>query len=547
MALIGEAAEETLPTVALRGIDTSRGLRGYVGGALICLAGAVALTFGDGSGVMRALAASTVAIAGLACAAIAWLHRDGKPFHPAETSAVGLTMSAAALISIAYVGVLTVPTVVLVTLVVATSMGHEARGRLIFVTVSLGYGVLGTLAVTGVIPKVAPFAARLDTGPLVRGIIVVEVVIAVSYYFGRSARRSTAAALEQVMRARRQLAQRDAQLHEAQQDLDRLLRGGRAGRLSGHELGGYMLAEVIGRGAMGEVYRATVVASGREVAVKVLNPSMASEPTLVDRFFREARVSSSLASPHIVSVIGSGQAPDGSPYLAMELLRGATLSEQLREVGALDLEEVETLVSQVAEGLAAAHVAGIVHRDIKPGNVFLVDGPPRVWKVLDFGVSKLLAGGSTLTGDGVIGTPGYMPPEQAFGRDVDGRADVFALGALAYRALTGRPPFDGPDVVSVLLNAAQRQPLRPNQLVALPEDVELVLALALAKDRDHRFSSPSDMATALARARRSELPESLRIHAYDLLSRTPWDSDVPFAMERPPDSSTRVVVQKPIP
>jgi len=382
------------------------------------------------------------------------------------------------------------------------------------------------LTVAGAIPPMIPSAIH-DPVALATVVIVVEVVVVVSYWFGRSARRSTLAALEQAQRARLQVAQRDAQLEEARADLDRLIRGGRVGRFSGKSIDAFDLGDVIGRGGMAEVYRARAHGGAAEVALKVLSPNLVTDPVLVDRFFREAGVSSSLDSEHIVAVLGSGAAPDGSPYLAMELLEGSTLADLLRARGALDLGEVEKLVTEVEAGLGAAHAAGIVHRDVKPGNLFLCDGPPPRWKVLDFGVSKLLAGTGTLTGDGLIGTPGYLPPEQAYGKDVDARADVFALGAVAYRAITGRPAFTGPDMMSVLLYAAQRQPLRPSLLVELPEDVELVLALALAKERQDRFASAAELADAFRRARGGELGNPLRIRAFELLSRVPWETPPP--------------------
>jgi eukaryotic-like serine/threonine-protein kinase len=522
------AEAETLPSIVLRDADTRRAQRGYVGGAIICGVGVVAIQLGDGSPALRWISSFAALVAGLACAWLAWRRRDGSEFTDREAAITGLVMCLAALAAIAYAGPVTSAAAVLVTLVVAIAMGDEVRGRRVFLVVAVGYGAIGVLALAGVIPPLLP-AATHDPVVLTTGVIVVEVVVAVSYWFGRSARRSTLAALEQAQRARLQVAQRDALLHEARADLDRLIRGGRVGRFSGQRIDAFELADVIGRGGMAEVYRARAVGGAAEVALKVLNPNLAADPVLVDRFFREAGVSSSLDSDHIVAVLGSGAAPDGSPYLAMELLEGSTLADLLRARGTLDLLAVDKLLSEVAVGLGAAHAAGIVHRDVKPGNLFLCDGPPPRWKVLDFGVSKLLAGTGTLTGDGLIGTPGYLPPEQAYGKDVDGRADVFALGAVAYRAITGRPAFTGPDVVSILLYAAQRQPLRPSLLVDLPEDVELVLGLALAKDRKDRLGSVAELADAFRRARAGELGNPLRIRALELLSRVPWETETSSA------------------
>ena len=200
---------------------------------------------------------------------------------------------------------------------------------------------------------------------------------------------------------------------------------------------------------------------------------------------------------------------------------GKTLTSVLRERGVLTPMEVASLLRQVCDGLAAAHAAGVIHRDIKPSNLMLMDGEMKQWKVLDFGISKLLGSG-TLTGDALIGTPGYMAPEQAFGTDVDGRADVFALGAVTYRALTGVPAFAGKDAMATVMHAAQRQPPSPRALVDLSEELELVLALALAKDRADRLSSVEQLATAFEQACDGKLSKGLVRDGRKLLRRMPW-------------------------
>jgi serine/threonine-protein kinase len=210
----------------------------------------------------------------------------------------------------------------------------------------------------------------------------------------------------------------------------------------------------------------------------------------------------------------------------MELLLGQDLSAMLRQKERLDPAGVVEVVTQVARGLEVAHEAGVVHRDLKPHNIFCAEqgeGKRPVWKILDFGVSKLRDQGATLTNAAVIGTPGYMAPEQAEGRDVDHRADLFSLGAVAYRALTGRPPFGGGDLPRVLFEIAYKNPVRPSEITpSLPEDVDLVLAIALAKRPEDRFDSALDLAAALRAACAGALDPALRTRATTQLASMPW-------------------------
>ncbi|MBA2542258.1 MAG: serine/threonine protein kinase, partial [Deltaproteobacteria bacterium] len=199
------------------------------------------------------------------------------------------------------------------------------------------------------------------------------------------------------------------------------------------------LERIAGKGGMGAVWRATDRASGQVVAVKLMTGDAHA------RFVREAQVLAELVHPRIVRYIAHGEADD-VPYLAMEWLEGMDLGKRLR-IGLLDIDEAVAVVRYTAEALTIAHAAGIVHRDIKPNNLFLVDGEIAGLKVLDFGIARTLDVAQTraMTRTGmVIGTPGYMAPEQARGdRDLDVRADVFALGCVLYEAVTGRAPFVG--------------------------------------------------------------------------------------------------------
>ncbi len=372
-----------------------------------------------------------------------------------------------------------------------------------------------------------------DTTAQLVTILLVQAVYLATFLLARGSRRATKSAIEVLHRALVQMQKQDALLVEAQQDLDRALKGGHKGRYSDRQLGPYVLGAVIGRGAMGEVYRG-LAADGGRAAVKVLHPEILAAPEHVRRFLREAEVVSRLRSRHVVDVIavGTGDQLSGGrqpemPYIAMELLEGHDLAWHLRRTPRLSSGRVLELVEQVAQALTVAAAAGVVHRDLKPQNVFLTRATegaagPRLWKVLDFGVSKLASGGGTLTQGAVIGTPGYMAPEQARGEDVGPTADVFALTAIMYRALVGRPPFSGADIPAILFAVCYQQPQRPSELAPLPEDVERVLAIGMAKASEQRFQSANELAAALRMALEAGLDAGLRSRADLILAALPW-------------------------
>jgi serine/threonine-protein kinase len=391
------------------------------------------------------------------------------------------------------------------------------------------YLSLSLLVIAGALPDAGLFSA--SAGPLPARLlfaVMVPVAYGVAAWQGRQSRRATLAAIEQSHEALRLALTREAQLAEAHQDLDVALRAGagKGGRHSGARMGRYRLAEIVGRGAMGEIYGAVDVDSGDQAAVKVLQAGVCADPDLVERFTREGKIAGRLKAPNVIEVFDVGTA-DGIPFIAMELLVGEDLSAKLRREERLDLSTVVELVEQVARGLDAAHAAGVVHRDLKPQNIFLGEQPTGakpVWKILDFGVSKLRDANATITRAAVIGTPGYMSPEQAEGKDADQRSDIFSLGAVAYRALTGRPPFAG-ELPHVLFEIAYKSPIRPSELLhTIPPEVDLVLALALAKRPDDRFDRALELSAALRDAARGVLAPSLRSRALALIDAVPWGS-----------------------
>jgi eukaryotic-like serine/threonine-protein kinase len=264
----------------------------------------------------------------------------------------------------------------------------------------------------------------------------------------------------------------------------------------------YTLLEQIGYGGMAVVYRARQETLDRTVAVKILSENMAASSEFMERFRREARTAANLRHPNVITVHDFGEDERGVPYLVMEYIEGPTLAD-LMDAG-LDDERIPNLLDQIAAGLDYAHARGVIHRDIKPGNVLMTEEGRAV--LADFGLAWLLEGAQlTLTG-GVIGTPEYMSPEQAAGHPFDHRADVYALGIVLYEMLVGERPFVSETPIGVLLQ--HLQDTAPSVLVArpdLPAAVGDVLAKALVKDPADRYSSGphSDCARACVRRTRS--------------------------------------------
>jgi serine/threonine-protein kinase len=270
--------------------------------------------------------------------------------------------------------------------------------------------------------------------------------------------------------------------------------------LINQRLGRYYIKELLGRGGMAAVYRATDTVLQRDVALKVLYPQFGDDESLVLRFQREAVTAAALEHPGIVPVYDVGE-QDGMAYIAMKLLSGETLQARLQAAGALPPAEVLALLQPVAGALDYAHSKGVVHRDIKPANIFLSATPDGVRVMLtDFGIAKQLDTPGLTTTGALIGTPDYMAPEQIAGRPVDGRADVYALGMLAYRALTGRRAFEG-STQDVLLGHLYNDPPPPSQLnPALPPAVDGVIATAIAREPAARYESAGAFVAALAGA-----------------------------------------------
>ncbi len=322
------------------------------------------------------------------------------------------------------------------------------------------------------------------------------------------------------------LREKDEALDEAREDVERLMEEGQPGRLSGQTLAGkYELGELLGRGGMGEVYEARaivsdVVPAGDLVAIKVLYAHLSNHRSALARFRREAVATRELPSARVACVHELGSDGETLHFMVMELLAGEDLGALLRRRGKLAADEVLALAAQLAEVLDAAHAAGIVHRDVKPPNVFIGahDGAMDV-RLLDFGISRLGEGGreTQLTQTlAVLGSPGYLAPEQVddgYG-EIGPATDVFALGCVLYRALTGHAAFRSRTPAGALYETVHHHP--PPVTTASPElhaDVDHVLALALAKPAKERYASAGELARDLRLACEGALPPAARARA----------------------------------
>ncbi|MFD0785476.1 serine/threonine-protein kinase, partial [Micromonospora azadirachtae] len=260
--------------------------------------------------------------------------------------------------------------------------------------------------------------------------------------------------------------------------------------------GRYRLDERVATGGMGDVWRGTDQVLGRQVAVKVLLPALVSDPDFIARFRAEARIMAALRHPGIVQVFDCGEddLPDGgrADYLVMEFVDGEPLSKRIEAAGKLGVAETMSIVAQAAQALNAAHRGGIVHRDVKPGNLLVQEDGSVV--LVDFGVARSTNVTSITSTNAVPGTALYMAPEQAAGRPVSGATDIYALGAVTYCCLTGTPPFTGDNPLQVAVRHLDDEP--PELPHDIPEAVRALVSRALAKDPADRFSSGAAMAEA---------------------------------------------------
>jgi serine/threonine-protein kinase len=473
-------------------------------------------------------AMSVVFVAALATGIVvsAWFHRafrDPERYTERAMLVLAVMCLVNAHVAVLYFGTFTItPLIVVIGIHFVARTEAERAARWIIATAIALYAVAALAIISGAIADPGVFASDrpVPRGALIAGAVFVLGAYLLAHVTARSFRRASLRAIESLQRATRLASQREALMDELRLDLERALQVGGPGRHTDQVVGPYRLGAVIGRGAMGEVYDAAHVATGAPAAVKLVRRELLADPVHVARFLREVRASAALDSPHIARLLDASDRDP--PYLAMERLHGETLAERLRRDGRLPAPAIAALVRQIGAGLDAAAAAGIVHRDIKPQNLFAAR-PGTIWKILDFGVATLAEdGAATLTHGGIVGTPSYMAPEQAQGRQLDGRADLHALAAVAYRCATGRHPFSGADTPALLYAVVHRMPPRPGELAALPADVDAWFALALAKRPGDRFATGAALADALDAAIAGGLDPALRRRADTLLHRLPW-------------------------
>ncbi|MDZ4684084.1 MAG: serine/threonine-protein kinase [Planctomycetaceae bacterium] len=262
-------------------------------------------------------------------------------------------------------------------------------------------------------------------------------------------------------------------------------------------LGHYEVLNVVGRGAFGTVLRAFDEKLHRVVAIKVMSPEMASTSPARKRFIREAQASAAIRHEHVVSIHGVEEKP--LPYLVMEYIPGQTLQQRLEERGPLDVPTVLRLGRQIAEGLAAAHAINLIHRDIKPGNILLETGVHDRVKITDFGLARAVDDASLTQSGTIAGTPMYMAPEQALGKKLDQRADLFSFGSVLYQMVSGRPPFRAPSALAVLKRVTEESPRPISEIIPeAPQWLCDIIAKLHAKNPDERYQSAREVADVLA-------------------------------------------------
>jgi eukaryotic-like serine/threonine-protein kinase len=262
--------------------------------------------------------------------------------------------------------------------------------------------------------------------------------------------------------------------------------------------GRYEIAELLGQGGMARVFRGTDTVLGRSVAVKVLSPQYAQDDQFVARFRREAQAAAGLNHPNIVSVYDTGSQGDVH-FIVMEYVEGRTLRDVIRQEGPLLPERVAEIGQAVSRALASAHQAGLVHRDIKPGNIMLTrDGEV---KVMDFGIARTSTGDTLTQTAAVLGTASYLSPEQAQGSSVDARSDIYSLGCVLYEMLTGRAPFTGDSPVAIAYKHVREDPVPPGRINPdVPDSLEAVVMKAMAKNPENRYQTADELREDLERA-----------------------------------------------
>lgn len=293
--------------------------------------------------------------------------------------------------------------------------------------------------------------------------------------------------------------------------------------------GRYLVESVLGEGGMGLVYKARHTVLGKPLAIKVLRSDVSKDAEIIERFRQEAQSATSIGNEHIIDISDFGTLPDGSTYFVMEFLGGQSLTQAV-ERGPFPANRTIHVAKQLCRALGAAHERGIVHRDMKPDNIYLIarGGDDDFVKVLDFGIAKVGGATSKLTKVGqVFGTPHYMSPEQCSGANVDQRTDIYAIGVIVYEMACGRVPFDADNLMGILTKHLYEQPIRPHELpppIDVPAGLEAIIMKCLAKSADARYQSMSEMLADLERLQAGHTPQAV-VDEFERASSQRTDAD----------------------
>lgn len=484
-----------------------------------------------GDALARDLHVAGAAVTALAGIAMALILRDETRYRVWMTTLFGLIASAATSAGFYFWGVNSAIILVIPIGTFFFALGESYWGAVaIHSLAATMHGAITIMQILGVIPRVGLIKAETLEDSHRWGILLaLQVIYLGSFLMARALRRSSHESLERLSAAVRDIAQREALLEEAKEDLARALKVGGPGRFTGQQLGHYKLGVILGRGGMGDVYSATHEESGELAAVKVLNRDGLTDSAMVARFYRELEITRSIQEEHVVRVLDYPKPDAPMPYLAMEKLNGKTLGQVLRAKPKMSTKQMLRLMEALTRGMGAAHKLGIVHRDLKPKNLIAHQAEGKTtWKILDFGVSKLADHSGTLTQGHVVGTPSYMSPQQAAGEEVDARADLYSIGVILYRVMTGRRAFLGTSIPALLRAVHSDMPPKPSDVADLSHAMDCVLAVAMAKKPDDRFATAEELATAVREAAKGKLSAATQERGEALMERYPWGAEAVF-------------------
>ena len=328
--------------------------------------------------------------------------------------------------------------------------------------------------------------------------------------------------------------------------------------LIGAMLDQYQVTGRLGEGGMGVVYRAVQPMIGKEVAIKLLKPGAEDDEVAVKRLLEEARAVNAIRHRGIIDIFGFGKLDSGQQYVVMELLHGRPLDALIEQRGKLPLSEAAPILDEILSALFAAHTAGVIHRDLKPNNIFLVElpGQPAFVKILDFGLVKRTGA----TGEGLtrvnmtVGTPQYIAPEQACGQPVSAASDLYAVGVIAFELLSGTLPFDEPTPMDWLRAHVNKPPLRLGDVVEVPPAIDAWVARLLSKALEERFANAGDARTQLAQAAKAQpavdtgavtQPTKAPLKARASAPRAPKPASRPAPEPAPPPEATKTTRHEP--